>query len=76
MAKCNVVYINEFKSSVRGENSRQALDISDRINKIADLSYVRQFSKIFDCKKKKKILKIVFHKTVLIDKEISISVFF
>ena len=26
--------------------------------------------------KKKKILKIVFHKTVLIDKEISISVFF
>ena len=54
MAKCNVVYINEFKSSVRGENSRQALDISDRINKIADLSYVRQFSKIFDCKKKKK----------------------
>ena len=75
MAKCNVVYINEFKSSVRGENSRQALDISDRINKIADLSYVRQFSKMFDCKKKK-ILKIVFHKTVLIDKEISISVFF
>ena len=31
---------------------------------------------LFDCKKKKKILKIVFHKTVLIDKEISISVFF
>ena len=57
MAKCNVVYINEFKSSVRGENSRQALDISDRINKIADLSYVRQFSKIFNYKKEKKYLK-------------------
>ena len=32
--------------------------------------------KYLTVKKKKKILKINFHKTVLIDKEISISVFF